>query len=85
MLVNVGGFNSTEYGFRIHASQEDLLICETTIHRLGLEQTRSGYGAKLTTHYKILFNGKLYRVYATCHSNVASHWFTCKKRRIYIS
>lgn len=50
----------------------------------GLQQTASGYGAKLTTQHKISYNGRLYRIYATCYSNVASHWFTANKQRIYI-
>lgn len=51
----------------------------------GLVQTRSGYGSKLTTQRKINFNGKLYRIYATCYSNVASNWFTVKGQKIFVA
>lgn len=56
----------------------------------GLQQTASGYGRKLTTEWKIhyasspLTVGRLYRIYATCFSNVASHWFMCKGQKIFI-
>jgi hypothetical protein len=57
--------------------------------KLGLQQTRSGYGSKLTTEYMIHFCGRMRRVYATCFSNVASHWFELrangKIHRIYVS
>lgn len=54
-------------------------------HTQGLTQTATGYGKKLTTNWKISFCGKLYRIYATCFSNAASHWFTIKGRKIHIS
>lgn len=38
----------------------------------GLQQTRTGYGAKLTTPYKVFFAGRVRRVYARCYSNAAS-------------
>lgn len=40
----------------------------------GLQETATGYGSKLTSPYKVFFLGRWYRVYYTCHSNVASHW-----------
>jgi hypothetical protein len=43
-----------------------------------LMETRSGYGIKLTSDYKVKFMGKKYRLYWTCISNVGS-WFICKK------
>jgi hypothetical protein len=47
--------------------------------QIRLMETRSGYGMKLTSDYKVKFNGKNYRLYWTCISNVGSIWFTCKK------
>ena len=45
-----------------------------------------GYGkVDKPSPFKINFNGKLYRVRFTCTSNVASHWFTVKGRKIHIS
>lgn len=64
--------------------REELLDAPLPWQRMGLQQTASGYGAKLTTNWKINFNGKLYRVYATCYGNAASNWFTVKGRKIYV-
>lgn len=50
----------------------------------GLQETASGYGRKLNTGHKINFCGKLYRLYATCFSNVASVWFVTKGRKIFV-
>lgn len=63
---------------------EDLIDAPLWWHNQGLQQTASGYGRKLTTHWKIRFNGRDYRVYATCISNAASHWFTANGRKIWI-
>ena len=43
-------------------------------HEKGLQQTATGYGLKLTTRYKVLFAGKLRRVYCTQISNTGSLW-----------
>jgi len=53
--------------------------------QLGLQQTASGYGAKLTSSYKISFQGKEYRLYTTIYSNAGSTWFTYKGRKVYVS
>lgn len=54
-------------------------------HVKGLSQTASGYGAKLTSRYKISYEGKEYRLYTTCFSNAGSTWFTVKGRKIFVS
>ena len=41
----------------------------------GLRETASGYGKKLTSQWKVRFNGKLYRVYITSYSNSGTAWF----------
>ena len=50
----------------------------------GLQQTASGYGSKLTSPYKIRFEGKDYRLYTTIYSNSGSTWFRVKGRTIYV-
>ena len=50
----------------------------------GLQQTASGYGAKLTSCYKIKYNNRLYRVYHTCYSNSSSAWFVAKGQKRYL-
>lgn len=64
--------------------RKELIFDPPAWMKAGLRQTASGYGMKLNSGYKIDFNGKLYRVYATCISNVASNWFTTKGKRIYV-
>jgi hypothetical protein len=47
----------------------------------GLQETASGYGAKLTTVWKARFDGRLYRVYCTIYSNNGTCWFVSKGRK----
>lgn len=48
-------------------------------------QSEDGYGKKITTDKKVqLPDGKTYRVYATCFSNVASHWIMKDKKVLYL-
>jgi hypothetical protein len=52
--------------------------------RAGLQETTTGYGLKLTTPYKVRHEGRLFRVYATCVSNVASYWIMCKGQKLHV-
>lgn len=54
-------------------------------HRQGLSQTSSGYGRKLTSRYKISFEGKNYRLYTTCFSNAGSTWFIAKGNKYFVN
>src|SRR5437868_7714124 len=74
-------YHPGSYG-RIYADPGDLVNCPLPWQRAGLQQTASGYGARLTTDKKINYGGRLYRLYATCYSNAASVWFTVKGVRI---
>lgn len=48
-------------------------VDELYIHKRNLQETASGYGSKLTTRYKVkLCNGRTYRVYCRCYSNVGT-------------
>lgn len=69
---------------RIYAERSELVEEPLSWQKQGLQQTASGYGAKLTSSLKINFNGKLYRLYVTIYSNNGSTWFTVKGRRIYV-
>lgn len=64
---------------------EDLIYDPLPWQKRGLQQTTSGYGAKLTSSYKISFNGKRYRIYHTCYGNASSAWFVAKGRKIYVN
>ena len=61
-----------EDSFVIEDVKEELLEWQ----RLGLQETASGYGKKLTSGFKVKVNGRWYRVYVTCISNVSSLWIT---------
>ena len=52
-------------------------------HERGLRQTATGYGRKLTTRYKVEFEGKQRRIYCTQFSNSGSLWFTVKGKRYF--
>lgn len=49
-------------------------------------QGLDGYGAKIATPRKIRLMGdwRWRRVYATCYSNVASHWVQIGQERLYL-
>ena len=51
-------------------------------HTKGLQQTMTGYGSKLTTPYKTVHNGMMFRVYATCYGNSASLYIVSKKQQL---
>ena len=53
--------------------------------KMGLQQTASGYGSKLTTPWMINFEGRLHRIYAVCWSNSGTCYFVTKGRRIVVS
>ena len=53
-------------------------------HKLGLSQTASGYGGKLTSRYKTQFNGRLYRVYVMCYGNAGSAYIIVKGVRLFL-
>ena len=68
----------------IAASWDDLVDAPLWWHEAGYGQTASGYGRRLTTRYKIPHGGRLYRVYATCFSNVASFWIRSKGHKLHV-
>jgi len=49
--------------------ERELIYAPLWWHKQGLQQTASGYGSKLTTPYKIQYQGRLRRVYARLYSN----------------
>jgi len=68
----------------ITSGTSDLVDSPLDWMKRGLQETSSGYGGKLTSAYKVSFCGKLYRLYSTCYSNLASHWFTVKGEKIFV-
>jgi hypothetical protein len=65
--------------------KKDLIVDELPWQKLGLQQTSSGYGAKLTSRYKIHFEGRKYRIYVTIYGNAGSSWFKHKGKKIFIN
>ena len=63
---------------------KELIDSPLWYHKMGLSQTASGYGAKLTSRYKISYEGKEYRLYSSCYGNAASNWFKVKGRKIFV-
>jgi len=54
-------------------------------HRLGLSQTGSGYGSRLTSAYCVrLSDGRLRRIYITQYSNSGTAWITLNKQSFVI-
>ena len=54
-------------------------------HKLGLRETASGFGKKLTTRYKIAHKDRLYRVYATVFGNAGSAFIIARGEKIFLS
>ena len=53
--------------------------------RAGLQETATGYGAKLTSYCMArLADGRLRRVYVTCYGNIGSTWITLDRQRLYL-
>ena len=50
-------------------------------HNTGRSQTATGYGSKLTTPWKVWFNGRFYRVYCTQWSNLGTCWIESRGTR----
>jgi len=51
----------------------------------GLQQTSSGYGRKLTTSKKVLYNKKWYRVYCCIFSNSGTCYIVSKGKSINVN
>lgn len=87
---DVQTWQNSETGKDMHslhtsADYEDLIYAPLEWQKAGLQQTASGYGKKLTSAYKISFNGRLYRLYTICFSNAGSTYFTAKGKQIFVS
>ena len=50
----------------------------------GLQQTATGYGARLNTGFKVMYAGKMRRVYCICYSNAGSMYVMVKGKRNFL-
>jgi hypothetical protein len=62
----------------LKVNKSDLIERQLWYHKRGLQQTASGYGSKLTTHYMIKLNNRLYRVYCMIYSNSGTLYIISK-------
>lgn len=51
-------------------------------HKAGVTFTRTGYGSKIPTVYKVQYNGRWYRVYSICYSNVSTEYILVKGEKV---
>ncbi|WCO82008.1 hypothetical protein vBPpSSYP_26 [Pseudomonas phage vB_PpS_SYP] len=51
-------------------------------HHLELSFTRTGYGSKIPSMYKVQYQGRWYRVYSICYSNVSTEYIVVKGERV---
>lgn len=68
------------------ATMDDARKAPTPAHLAGCfpGTNVTGYGAKITTIWKIPHLNRLYRVYATCFSNCASHWIFANGEKLHV-
>jgi hypothetical protein len=85
LFTNKDIHNAGEQTQTVYADYIDLVYRPLPWQELGLSQTASGYGRKLTNACKINFNGKLYRLYSTIFSNSGSVWFTVRGKKIFVN
>ena len=76
---NIQNYKTFNFSYKkINCDREDLIVDELYHHKNNLQETASGYGNKLTTRYKINFNGRNYRVYCRCFSNSGTCYIVTK-------
>jgi hypothetical protein len=69
----------------LFAVTSELVVSELPWQKRGLQETASGYGARLTSSFKIHYEGKLRRLYVTQYGNSGSHWFKTKGTKVFVS
>jgi len=70
---------------QVTVRKEELIIAPLWWQLKRLQQTASGYGKKLSTEYKMLHEGRKYRVYYCCYSNSGTHYIIKKNIEITIN
>ena len=70
----------------VPATMDNAVKSPTPAHLAGCfpGTNATGYGAKITTIWKIPHLDRLYRVYATCFSNCASHWILANGEKLHV-
>lgn len=70
---------------RISVKREDLEYDPPQWMKRGMQETSSGYGARLNSGYNIMFEGRKRRIYITIYSNNGTAWFHFKGDKVIVS
>lgn len=65
-------------------AERELIYSPLPWQEKGLRETRTGYGGKLTSSYKIRYAGKIRRVYRVQWSNAGSLYVIAKGTKIFL-
>ena len=71
-------------GWKIQCEKKDLIYSPLEWQIKGLQQTKSGYGKKITSWYSIYFQNRKYRIYVTIYSNNGTAWFKTGNQKIIV-
>ena len=70
---------------RLDLSEHEVKEVLLPWQRMGLQETATGYGGKLTTSKKVYYNGRWYRIYCMCYSNSGTCYILSKGRQIIVN
>ncbi len=71
--------------FGLFVTTDELIDAPLDWQKQGLSETASGYGSRLTSTRKIMFNGRVYRLRVTQYGNAGSVWFKAGGRKIFVN
>ena len=66
----------------LHAVVLKFHNCPLKWQEMGLQETTSGYGSRLTTRWKVKYLGRARRVYCTQYANLGTLWINVKGKRV---
>ena len=69
---------------KIRVTRSELIEQPLDWQRRGLQETRTGYGAKLRTRYVLRYNGRLRRLYCCCYGNSGILFITVHGERVIV-
>ena len=69
----------------VYYNQSDLVYKPLPWQNLGLLETATGYGSKLTSRNMLRIGNKLHRIYVYCFSNVGTHYIIKNGEKFIIS
>jgi len=69
---------------QINGAEYPLIDATLPWQKRGLQETASGYGSRLTTSKKVLFQGVARRIYAICYGNSASCYIRVNGQKVFV-